>query len=73
MIKEEGVFIAKDQIAEKDELLSRGLEAAVRLTQLYREALAPAIQPLLVEEKMIMDAGLDLPLQGTIDVLTADH
>jgi hypothetical protein len=73
LIKEEGVFIAKDQIAEKDKLLSRGLEAAVRLTQLYREALAPAIQPLLVEEKMIMDAGLDLPLQGTIDVLTADH
>ena len=53
--------------------MARGLDAAIRLTRLYRESLAPAIQPLLVEEKMTMDAGLDLPLQGTIDVLTADH
>ncbi len=73
LITDEGVFIPKDQIAEKDILLAKGLDAAVRLTQLYREALAPTIQPLLVEEKMSMDAGLDLPLQGTIDVLTADH
>ena len=55
------------------QLLAKGLDAAVRLTKLYRESLAPAIQPLLVEEKMTLDAGLDLPLQGTIDVLTADH
>ena len=53
--------------------MAQGLDAAVRLTKLYRESLAPTIQPLLVEEKMTMDAGLDLPLQGTIDVLTADH
>jgi hypothetical protein len=67
------VFIPKDHIAEKDILLAKGLDAAIRLTKLYRESLAPAIQPLLVEEKMIMDVGLNLPLQGTIDVLTADH
>lgn len=73
MIQDEGVFIPKDQIAEKDTLLAKGLDAAVRLTKLYRESLAPAILPLLVEEKLTMDAGLDLPLQGTIDVLTADH
>jgi PD-(D/E)XK nuclease superfamily len=73
MIKEEGVFIPKDQIAGKDTLLAKGLDAAIRLTTLYRESLAPAIQPILVEEKMTMEVGLDLPLQGTIDVLTADH
>jgi hypothetical protein len=73
LIRDEGVFIPKDQIAEKDSLLAKGMDAAIRLTKLYRESLAPAIQPLLVEEKMIIDAGLDLPLQGTIDVLTADH
>jgi hypothetical protein len=73
LIQDEGVFIPKDQIAEKDTLLAKGLDAAIRLTTLYRESLAPAIQPLLVEEKMTMDAGLDLPLQGTIDVLTTDN
>jgi hypothetical protein len=73
LIQGEGVFIPKDQLAEKDTLLARGLDATVRLTQLYRESLAPAIQPLLVEEQLTLDAGLDLPLQGTIDVLTTDH
>jgi hypothetical protein len=70
LVQDEGVFIPKDQVAEKDQLLAKGLDAAVRLTKLYREALAPAILPILVEEKMTLDAGLDLPLQGTIDVLT---
>jgi hypothetical protein len=73
LIKEEGVFIPKDQISEKDKLLATGLDAAVRLTKLYRETLAPTIQPVLVEEKHILDVGLDLPLQGTIDVLTTDN
>jgi hypothetical protein len=67
------VFIPKDQIAEKDSLLAKGMHAAIRLTKLYRESLAPAIQPLLVEEKMTMYAGLDFPLQGTIAVLSADY
>jgi len=73
LIQDEGVFIPKDQVAEKDQLLAKGLDAAVRLTKLYRESLVPAILPILVEEKMTLDAGLDLPLQGTIDVLTTGH
>ena len=73
LIQEEGVFIPKDQVAEKDTRLARGLDAAIRLTKLYRESLAPVIQPLLVEEKLTLDAGLNLPLRGTIDVLTDDH
>jgi PD-(D/E)XK nuclease superfamily len=73
LIREEGVFIPKDQLPDKDKLLAAGLDTAVRLTTLYRESLAPAIQPLLVEEKLIIDAGLNLPLRGTIDVLTTDH
>jgi hypothetical protein len=60
IIKKEGVFIPKDQIAEKDTLLAKGLDAAIRLTTLYRMSLAPAIQPFLVEEKMTMEAGLAL-------------
>jgi hypothetical protein len=66
LISDEGVFIPKDQIAEKDTLLAKGLDAAIRLTKLYRTSLAPTIQPLLVEEKMTMEAGLDLPLQASM-------
>src|SRR5665647_2351626 len=58
LIKDEGVFIPKDQIAEKDSLLAKGLDAAIRLTKLYRVSLAPAIHPLLVEEKLTMDCLL---------------
>src|SRR4030042_2632367 len=73
LIQEEGVFIPQEQLGAKDQLLAGGLDAAVRLTKLYRESLAPAIQPALVEEKLTMDVGLDLPLQGTIAVLTQNH
>lgn len=73
LIKEDGVFIPKDRVADKDKLLAAGLDATVRLTTLYREALAPAIVPVLVEEKLTLEAGLDLPLMGTIDVFTLDQ
>ena len=73
LVKEEGVFIPKDQLGAKDQLLAGGLDAAVRLTKLYRDSLAPAIQPALVEERLTLDAGLDLPIQGTLDVLTVDN
>ncbi len=73
IIQEEGVFIPLDQLPDKDKLLAAGLDATVSLTKLYREALAPAIPPLLVEEQMTCEAGLGLPLKGTIDVLTTDH
>jgi hypothetical protein len=73
LIREEGVFIPKDHVSEKERLLAVGLDAAVRLTKLYWESLAPTIWPRLVEEKMTCDVGVGLPLQGTIDVLTTDQ
>ena len=47
LVTEEGVFIPKDQVADKDKLLAAGLDATVRLTSLYRETLAPAIADFL--------------------------
>ena len=73
LVTEEGVFIPRDQVADKDTLLAAGLDATVRLTTLYREALAPAITPVLVEERLTLEAGLGLPLSGTIDVFTTDQ
>lgn len=73
LVKNEGVFIPKDKVSEKDKLLADGLDAATRLTKLYRETLAPEIQPILAEKYLTIDAGLELPLAGTIDVLTEDN
>lgn len=73
LIKEEGVFIPKETVGEKEKLLAEGLDAAVRLTKLYREELAPSIYPVLVEQKLSIDAGLDVPITGIIDVLTEDN
>lgn len=70
LVKEEGVFIPKDQVGEKDKLLGAGLDASTRLTKLYREVLAPQIQPIMVEEKIEIDVGLELPLVGTVDLTT---
>lgn len=73
LVKDQGVFIPKDQVSEKDKLLAEGLDASTRLAKLYRESLAPTIQPILAEEYLEVDVGLDVPLAGTIDVLTEDH
>ena len=72
LVKDEGVFIPKDKVSEKDKLLADGMDAATRLTKLYRESLAPQIQPVLAEKFLTVDAGIGLPLAGTIDVLTED-
>lgn len=72
LIKEEGVFIPKEQVSEKNQLLANGLDATVRLAKLYRMSLAPCIRPVKAEERLEVDAGLGIPLQGTIDVLTED-
>lgn len=73
LVKEKGVFIPKDQVGDKGKLLAAGLDAATRLTKLYREELAPQIIPALVEENIVMDVGLDLPLEGTLDLVTVAH
>lgn len=71
-IKENGVFIPKSQLSEKNELLNEGLNTSVRLAKLYRDDVAPTIQPQLVEEKLEIDAGFEVPIVGIVDVYTAD-
>lgn len=70
LVKEEGVFIPKEEAGETKKLLADGLDSTVRLTKVYREKVAPQIQPILVEEIIYLDAGLSLPLRGIVDVVT---
>jgi hypothetical protein len=62
-----GVYIPKDEISEKEKLLNGGLNEALRLIGLYREKVAPEIQPMAVEESFEIDVGLPLNLAGRMD------
>lgn len=52
-------------------IMGEGVDAAVKLVKVYKECAAPSIQPVLVEEKVTMDIGLDVPLLGYLDCFTA--
>ena len=73
LVKECGVFVPRDQMSEKNALLAEGLDDATRLAKLYKEELAPKIQPIWAERRVYVDAGLAVPLAGTIDVLAEGH
>lgn len=72
VVKEEGIFIPREQVPSTKKLLGEGLDAAVSLTELYHRDLAPLIQPIIAEERQSADVGLGVELQGTIDVVTWD-
>ena len=73
LIQEEGIFIPREQLSEKNKIMAEGLDDTTRLAKLYGEKLAPSIQPVLVEQRVRMDVGLGVALEGTIDVLTVDN
>jgi hypothetical protein len=72
LVKDEGIFMQPSDLPAKDKILNDGLNAAVRLTGLYHDEIAPEIMPVMVEERVEMDAGLPLMLSGGIDCFTAD-
>ena len=73
LVKDEGVFIPPDKVGEKEVLLNDGLNATVSLTKCFRENLAPQVQPVIVEERLEVDVGLGIPIQGTLDLAAQDN
>ena len=68
LIKDEGVFIPKEQLSEKDKILNEGLNQTIQATEIYRGEIAPKIQPVRVEERITVDVpGIALPISGTLD------
>lgn len=63
-----GIYIPKEDLSSKNEIINQGLNDAIRLTRLYRDEVAPGIVPLEVERKFKIDVGLELPLAGQIDI-----
>jgi hypothetical protein len=73
VVKEEGIFIPKDQVSASSKLIGDGLDSAVSLTAVYHRDLAPQIQPIMVEERQVIDVGLSVELQGTLDTVTENQ
>ncbi len=69
-IEKYGVILGADQSPAD---VGAGKDAAVALTKVYLEKIAPTIQPVLVEEPITIDMGLDLPLLMYLDVYTIDN
>lgn len=65
---ENGVYLPKEEIPRKSNLLNDGLNEALLCTELYHAEVAPEIQPIEVERKFLIDVGLPLALAGMIDI-----
>jgi len=69
----EGVYLPKEDQPSKKRILNNGLEDALRCTRVYREKVAPNLDPKLVEEPFLINLNLELPLAGTIDFVTVNN
>jgi hypothetical protein len=72
LVKDQGIFIPREEVSAKCRLLADGLDSAVRLTETYHREMAPRVKPLYVEEILFLDVGLSLPLRGILDLVTED-
>jgi hypothetical protein len=71
---QEGVFFSPEEAPSAQLQLTQGVDTVVSLAECYYQELAPQIYPAKVEAVLYMDIPtVDLPLRGTIDVLTTDH
>jgi len=69
-IKEGNFFLPKEQLPDKVKIIKETERQTLDAVEVYREKIAPTIQPTMAEQRFEVDLGLDLPLVGTIDT---DH
>jgi hypothetical protein len=71
---QEGVFFSVDEVSTARKKVAEGVDTTVRLAKLYRESLAPTVQPKLVEQRIEIEvSGLAIPLAGTVDLVTVEN
>lgn len=69
----EGVFFAPDELPGAKIAMAEGKDKAVSLATLFRNQLAPTIQPWLIERKIRLNiSGIPLPLVAVLDIYTAN-
>jgi len=68
-VMNEGVHLPKEELPSKNDILNKGLNETVELTALYREEVAPDIQPVEVERSFqIHIDGCEMPIGGRMDL-----
>jgi hypothetical protein len=68
-----GVFFSPEEAPGAKRAMAEGKDTVVSLATLFRNGLAPLIQPRLVEEKVVIDLpGVDLPVVTILDCYTKD-
>jgi len=72
LLKDEGVFIPRDQLPEKARIINDNLNDAIGATGAYRSEVAPKVQPIFAEKSATVDIGLDLPIAGKLDTGTIE-
>lgn len=69
-LDDEGVFLARDEVASAETIIAEGIDSTVRLTQTWRREIASSIFPALIEKKIALEVSdLEVPIVGTIDCL----
>jgi len=70
---ENGVFFCREELGSAKKQMAGGLDHVVTMAKLYRESLAPQVQPVLAEKTIEHQVdGLPVPFVGTVDVFTSD-
>lgn len=70
LVKDEGVWFADEDLHEKKELLSAGLDEAVNATKFYHKEVASDHSEIaLIEERLYADIGLGMDISGKPDVV----
>ena len=67
-----GVFFPPEERSRAAVAMAEGKDTAVRLATVMRNELAPHIHPELIEERVVLDIGLDVPVVTVLDLFTKD-
>lgn len=72
-IKEDGVELTpEERAAGRKKVFGQQKDSAIRMTALFQKEIAPKVQPVFVQEKIVMKAREDLELWGILDLATED-
>jgi hypothetical protein len=68
-LRDEGVYLSRDETSRKTELLNEGLTQAVSLSESFRNDFAPMIQPIAVEHEVkLLDEEIEVSWLGYVDL-----
>lgn len=70
LVKNEGVWLADDEVSEKQTILAASMDEAVASSRFYHEHFAPLDKEIaIVEQRLYADIGCGIPISGKPDVV----